>query len=148
AAALLSGANLHFNHFRLLGLRRRALVHHHSQHPVLANSRHLLLIRIIRQFELLKHLPKSPLHLQILDPFFLIPPPPLPTDDQNVVVFEVDLNLVGLQPRHVHHEVVRIRELDDVGRCRFHGFVVADEGARRVLRLLGVVDEFEHVVYC
>jgi hypothetical protein len=114
----------------LLGLGRGQLLDGHGEHAVPAHRRDLVHVGVVRQHELAHELAHPPLHAQVLGVLALLPAP-LAADHQHPLVLHLHLDVARAQPRHVHHERVRARELLDVGRGGRHGARVADVGARR-----------------
>lgn len=135
-----SSSNLDLNGLGLLWLRRRQLLHSHSQDPILANSRNGFHISILRQHKLPHKLADPPLHPDILSPLLLLLPLPLAGDQKHIVVLHLDLDVSGLEAWHVNDEEIGVGILLDVRRRGGHGLGVADVraggGVERFVRLL------------
>uniref|UniRef100_A0A8R7PQA9 Uncharacterized protein n=1 Tax=Triticum urartu TaxID=4572 RepID=A0A8R7PQA9_TRIUA len=132
----LSSGDLDLDGLRLLGLGRRQLLDRHGEHAVAARGGDLLHVGVLRQHELAHQLAHAALHPQVPSVLLLLPPP-LAADHQHPLVLHLHLDVAGPQPRHVHHERVRARQLLHVGGGGRHGARVPDVGARRALLLAG-----------
>ncbi|KAF8035982.1 hypothetical protein BT93_C1872 [Corymbia citriodora subsp. variegata] len=142
-----ASGDLDLDCLRLLWLRWGQLLHRDRQHTVVAHRGYSLGVGVLRQHELPHELADPPLHPQVLGPLLLLLPLPLAADDQHVVVLDLDLDVAGLQPRHIDDEGIGPGGLLNVGGGGGHGPGVADVGAGGgVEGLLGLVGGVHQVV--
>lgn len=115
----------------------------------MANGRNGIRISILRQHKLPHELADPPLHPDILGLLFVFFPLPLAADQKHIVILHLDLDVSGLESRHVDDEDIGIGALLHVGRSGRHGLGVADVGpGRGVEGLLGLLGEVREVVQC